>query len=171
MVWYHLLLLSIHSRPSPTTQHSAVEGVLYSISLILRDCPIWLNMVDSSHSLILTSMKFRFCSPWKYSYGRLGVKNWYLWFSHFSGETKKNWITFAQSVLYCWKSDRIIFSNIQIHCYWCFELPIKISRSLWRVSIALRHFEHIFVVNNSSYDILIIFFMAKHGILVKWAPK
>ena len=57
----------------------------------------------------------------------------------FSGETK-NWITFARSVLYCWKSDRIIFSNIQIHCYWCFELPIKISHSLWRVSLELCHF-------------------------------
>ena len=27
------------------------------------------------------------------------------------------------------ESDRIIFSIIQIHCYLCFELPIKISQS------------------------------------------
>ena len=26
--------------------------------------------------------------------------------------------------------DRIIFVYIQIYCYWCFELPIKISQSL-----------------------------------------
>ena len=81
------------------------------------------------------------------SYRRSGVKYLYLWFSHFSGETK-NWITYARSVLYCWKSDRIIFSNIQIQCFWSFELPIKISRSLWRNSLELRHFEHIFVVNH-----------------------
>ena len=88
----------------------------------------------------------------------------------FSGETK-NWITIARSVLYCWKSDRIIFSNIQIHCYWSFELPIKNSLSLWRVSLELRHFDNFFRENPSSYDILSIFFMAKPHISVKWAPK
>ena len=75
---------------------------------------------------------------------RPGAKNLYLWFSHFSGETK-NWITFARSVLYCWKSDRILLSNIQIHCYWCFELTIKILLSLWRVSLEFHHFDHFFL--------------------------
>ena len=49
--------------------------------------------------------------------------------------------------------DRIIFSNIQIHCCCCFELPIKISY----------HYEEF----HSSYDILSIFFMVKHPTLVK----
>ena len=54
----------------------------------------------------------------------------------------------TEYVLYCWKSDRIISSNIQIHCYWCFELSLKISQSLWRVSLELRHFDHFFVENH-----------------------
>ena len=50
----------------------------------------------------------------KYALFRLsGVKKKYLDF-HIFPKIKK-WITFARSVLYCWKSDRIIFSNIQIH--------------------------------------------------------
>ena len=81
-------------------------------------------------------------------YRRSGVRNSYHWFLHFSGETK-NWKTFARSVLYCWKSDRIIFSNILIHCYLCFESPLKMSRSLWRVFLELRHFDHFFVENHT----------------------
>ena len=104
------------------------------------------------------------------TYRRSGVKNLYPCYSHFSGGTK-NWITIARSVLYCWKSDRIIFSNIQIHCYWCFEFPIKILWPLWRVSPELRHFDPFFGEKPSSYDILSIFFMAKPRILVKLAPK
>ena len=46
---------------------------------------------------------------------------------HIFQERQKNWIMFARSVQYWRKSDRSIFSSIQIHCCCCFELPIKIS--------------------------------------------
>ena len=38
----------------------------------------------------------------------------------------------------------VFFSDIQIHDYWCFELAIKISLSLRRVSFEERHFDNFF---------------------------
>ena len=63
---------------------------------------------------------------------------------------------FYRSVQYWRKSERIIFSNIQIHCCCCFELPIKTSY----------HNEEFY----SSYDILSIFFMVKHptSVFPRW---
>ena len=99
---------------------------------------------------------------------RSGVKTLYLWF-HIFQETI-NWIPFVRSVLYWWKSDRIIFSNIQIHCYWCFELTIKISWSLWRVSLELGHFENILLVNHPVTTLWASFSWQNH-ISVKWSTK
>ena len=61
---------------------------------------------------------------------------------------RENWLTFARSVQYWQKSDRIIFSNILLHCCCCFELPTKISH----------HYEEFHL----SYNILSIFFLVKH---------
>ena len=92
---------------------------------------------------------------------RSGVTNSYLWFWHFSGKTK-NWITFARSVLNCWKSDRIIFSNIHIHCYFT-----VIMKSLtWVTS-----FWPFFREKPSSNDILNILFHGKTSYLGKMSAE
>ena len=102
------------------------------------------------------------------AYRQSGVKNSYLWFLHFSGETK-NCENFARSVLYCWMSDRIIFSNIQIHCYLCFKLPIKIHYEELHLSyVILTIFSW---KNHPVTTVWAYFFMAKPRISVKWAPK
>ena len=92
-----------------------------------------------------------------YNYHIVGWESKTCIFDFYIFQERQKWISFASSVLHCWKSDRIIFSNIQIHCYWCFELPINISRLLWKVylsyiiltifswkTILIRHFDYLF---------------------------